>query len=212
VLEYSLIRWEGIEGGKIMKKKGLVFCIQLLMVTLFVTGSAKAADWRFPVGLTYARGFEDVIDIYEDNLKAEGYYIYSVDYWPVGISFHPYVQFDSGFGVGFDVGPLMYITGDREFFNIPISLDFRFLFIPTANTSPYVCVGGRHHLASGDYVEGSTPGFFGGFGIEFLRDKRVNMGIEVSYDSSEIELERRRYNTTEDVNPSKFMVSIFVIF
>jgi hypothetical protein len=106
----------------------------------------------------------------------------------------------------------MYITNNRDFFDIPIGLDLRYTFIPTANTSPYIRAGGRHHLASGDYVEGSTPGFFGGFGIEFLRDKRVNMGIEVSYDSSEIELERRRYNTTEDVKPSELMVSIFVIF
>jgi hypothetical protein len=182
------------------------------MVTLFVSSSAKAADWRFPLGLTYASGFGDVMDIYEDNLKAEGYYVYSTDYSPVGISFHPYAQFESGFGVGFGVGPLMIISGDREFFDIPIGLDFRYTFIPTANTSPYVRAGGRHHLASGDYVEGSTPGFFGGFGIEFLRDKKVNMGIEVSYDSSEIELERRRYNTTEDVKPSELMVSIFAIF
>jgi hypothetical protein len=195
-----------------MKKRGLVFCIQFLMAILLISSSAKAADWRFPLGLTYVSGFEDVVDIYEDNLEAEGYYIYSVDYWPVGISLHPYVQFDSGFGVGFDIGPLMFISGDREFFNIPIGLNLRFLFIPKANTSPYVRAGGRHHLASGDYVEGSTPGFFGGFGIEFLRDKRVNMGIEVAYDSSEIELERRRYNTTEDVKPSELMVSIFVIF
>jgi hypothetical protein len=55
-----------------MNKRGLVFCIQLLMVTLFVTGSAKAADWRFPLGLTYYSGCIDVVDRYEENLEAEG--------------------------------------------------------------------------------------------------------------------------------------------
>ena len=202
-----------------MKKRGLVFCIQLLMVTLFLTGSAKGADWRFPLGLTYVSGFEDVIDIYEGNMEAEGYYVYSADYWPVGISFHPYAEFDSGFGVGFGIGPLIAIMGDREFFDIPIGLDFRYTFIPTANTTPYIRAGGRYHSASGDYVKGTTPGFFGGIGIEFLRGKRVNMGIEISYDASEIELEkkeRRGYysytSTTEKVQPCGLMLSIFVIF
>ena len=199
-----------------MKKKGLVFFIQLLMVILFVSSSAKAADWRFPLGLTYVSGFEDVGDIYENNIEAEGYYIYSSDYSPIGISFHPYAQFDSGFGVGFSIGPLMAIMGDRIFFDIPIGLDFRYTFIPTANASPYIRAGGRSHSASGDYVEGTTPGFFGGIGIEFLRDKRVNMGIEISYDASEIELEKKeryRYtSTTEKIQPFGLMLSIFVIF
>ncbi len=199
-----------------MKKRGVDGCIQLLRVILFVSSSGEAADWRFPLGLTYTSGFGDVVDIYEDNLKAEGYLVTTTESLPVGISFHPYAQFDSGFGVGFGVGPLMIIYGDREFFDIPIGLDFRYTFMPTANTSPYIRAGGRYHAASGDYVEGTTPGFFGGFGVEFLRDKRVNMGIEISYDSSEIELEKKkRYpytSTTENIQPCGLMLSIFVIF
>ncbi len=199
-----------------MKKRGLVFCIPLLMVILFVSSSAKAADWRFPLGPTFVSGIGDVVDIYEDNLQAEGYLVTTIDPLPVGISFHPYAQFESGFGVGFAVGPLMIISGDREFFDIPIGLDFRYTFIPTANTSPYIRAGGRYHAASGDYVEGTTPGFFGAFGVEFSRDKRVNMGIEISYDSSEIELEKKKQypytSTRENIQPCELMFSIFVIF
>lgn len=195
-----------------MKKRHLVFCIQLLMVILFASGAAKAADWRFPLGLTYVSGFEDVVDICEDNLEAEGYYVETVDYWPVGISFHPYVQFDNGFGVGASIGPTMIIYGDADFFDIPIGLDVRYTFIPTASVSPYVRVGGRNHLASGDYVEGSTPGFFGGIGLEFLRDRRVSIGMEISCDASEVELERVRHNDTENVKPCELMGSVFVIF
>jgi len=138
-----------------MKKRVLFVCIQSVMVILFATGSAKAADWRFPLGFTYVSGFEDVVDNYEDNLEAEGYYVETVDYWPVGISFHPYVQFDNGFGVGAGIGPTMIIYGDADFFDIPIGLDVRYTFIPTASISPYVRIGGRNHLASGDYVEGT---------------------------------------------------------
>jgi len=200
-----------------MKKAGLVCCIQLLMVLLFVSSSVKAADWRFPLGLTYVSGFEDVVGIYEDNMEAEGYYVYSADYWPVGISFQPYAEFDSGFGIGFGIGPLMIIAGDREFSDIPIGVDLRYTFIPTASTTPYIRAGVRSHSASGDYVEeGSTTGFLGGFGVEFFRNRRVNMGLEISYDSSEIELEKKkRYpytSTRENIQPCGLMLSIFVIF
>ncbi len=202
-----------------MKKRGFVFCIQLLMVILFVSSSAKAADWRFPLILTYVSGLEDVWDIYKNNMEVEGYYVESEIYSPTGISFHPYAQFDSGFGVGFSIGPLVAImSNEANFFDIPIGLDFRYIFTPTANSSPYVRAGGRHHSASGDYVEGTTPGFFGGIGIEFLRDRRVNMGIEISYDASEIELEKKegyyyKYtSTTEKVQPCGLMLSVFVIF
>ena len=198
-----------------MKKGCLVFSLQLLMVILFVSSSAKAADWRFPLGLTYVSGLADVKDIYEANMEAEGYYVVWDIESPIGISFHPYAQFDSGFGVGFGIGPLMLIIGDREFFDIPIGLDFRYTFIPTANTSPYIRAGGRYHAASGDYVEGTTPGFFGGVGLEFLRNKKVNMGIEISYDSSEIEMEKKSglyTSTTENIQPCDLMISIFAIF
>ena len=195
-----------------MKKKALFVSIQLVMVILFVTGSAKAADWRFPVGLTYISGFGDVHDIYEDNLEAEGYDVYDSAYWPVGLSFHPYVEFDIGVRIGAGIGPFMLIFGDVSHLDVPVNLNGGFTFIPSANTSPYVRAGVMHHLASGDYVEGSSPGFFWGVGIEFFRQKRVGFGIEIAFDTSEIELERVRYNDTEDIKPCELMVSIFAVF
>jgi len=80
-----------------MRKRGLVFCIHLLMVILFASSYARAAGWRSPLGYAYVSGFREVLDIYEDNLEAEGYYLDSVESWPL-ISFHPYVQYGSGFG------------------------------------------------------------------------------------------------------------------
>lgn len=198
-----------------MRKIGLVFCIQLLMGMLFFSSSAKAADWRFPLGLTYVSGFGDVVDIYKENLEAEGYWVYDTISIPVGLSFQPYVQFDNGLGIGVGIGPFAYITGDRDFFDAPVNLDLRYVFLPNADTSPYVRAGVKYHFASGDYVKESKPGFLGGIGIEFSRKKGVGVGIEVAYDSSEIELEKkltRWTSTTEDVKPYGLMVSIFGIF
>ncbi|MFQ5901459.1 MAG: hypothetical protein ACE5IH_07885 [Thermodesulfobacteriota bacterium] len=195
-----------------MRRGVLVFCIVLPIVGLFFSGSAKAADWRFPVGFTYISGIGDIADNYEDNLEAEGYWVISVDAIPIGISFHPYVQFDNGFRVGTGIGPAMLIYGDADFFNIPINLNGGYTFFPSANTSPYVRGGIMYHIASGDYVEGTTPGFFGGIGVEFLRNRRVGFGIEIAYDTSEIELEKKVNNTTEDIQPIGLMVNIFAIF
>ena len=195
-----------------MKKKDFVFCIKLLLPILFVSSSAMAADWRFPVGMTYISAFEDVVDIYEDNLEAEDYVVYDTGYWPVGLSFQPYVQFDNGLRIGAGIGPSMIIVGDVSHWDIPINLNGGYTFVPSANISPYVRAGVMYHLAGGDYVEGGTPGFCGGVGIEFLRHKVVGFGIELSYDTSEIELERVRYDDTEDVRPCELMFSIFAVF
>ena len=195
-----------------MKRRGLVSCMQLVVVILFAGTPAMAADWRFPLGLSYASGFEDVVDIYDDNLEAEGYSVDKSEGPPVGISFHPYVEFDNGLGVGASIGPSMIIYGDTDFLDVPVGLDGRYTFIPGAGISPYVRVGVRTHLASGDYVEGTTPGFFGAIGLEFLRDRRVSIGVEISTDASEVELERVQHNDTEDVQPCELMVSVFVVF
>lgn len=191
-------------------KRGLVFC--LFIGILFFSSPAKAADWRFPVGLTYVSGFGDVVDIYEDNLVAEGYRVYDTGNIPVGLSFQPYVQFDSGLGVGVGIGPISAIIGDASFVDFPLGLDVRYAFVPSANVSPYARAGVRYHFASGDYVKGSTPGFLGGIGVEFARKKPVGFGFEISYDSAEIEIERVRTNSTENIRPYGLTVSIFAVF
>lgn len=188
-------------------------------------GSAIAAEWRFPVGLAYASGFSDVTDRFEDNLKAKGYIVDTGFDWPVGLIFQPYYQFDNGFGIGFGFGPMMLLVidssnsaDDDTFFNFPINADVRYTFMPSAKISPYVRGGLRYNIASGEYVESSNIGLFGAVGVEFMRKNRVAFGIEMAYDSSEIEFERyhrvggRLSRDTEDVTPCAFMISCFVIF
>lgn len=195
-----------------MKKTFLVSCILFLLMGLIVSGPSNAADWRFPVGFTYINNFGDVGDIYEENLKAEGYLVNSVESVPIGISFHPYVQFDNGIRIGTGIGPLMLIMGDASFFNMPINLNGGYTFLPTGNTSPYVRAGVMFNAASGDYVEGTTPGFSGGIGVEFFRNRAVGLGIELSYDTSEIEFEKKANNSTENIKPAGLMFSIMAIF
>jgi len=202
-----------------MKNTFLISKVLLLMlVGLLTCGSARAADWRFPVGLSYVSGFDDVVDLCEDNLEEEGY---DVDTWdfPVGVSFHPYVQFDNGFRVGTGIGPLMVILGDVDHLDIPLNVNAGYTFVPSADVSPYIRAGIMYHVATGDYVEGSTPGFFGAVGMEFLRQSPVGFGFEIALDTSEIELEKYERSgyygyseDKEDIEPIDVMFTIYAVF
>lgn len=190
--------------------------VAMVAISILVcVGAVEAGEWRFPVGLTYISGIADIDDHYEDNLQADGFITESTDGLPFGVSIQPYYQMDSGLGVGFGIGPTMWITGDVDFFNLPVNLSMRYAFMNTSNTSLYLRAGVSHNLASGDYVEDSNIGFVGALGIEFMRNRMVGFGIEAGYDSSVIELEDRTTanpNDTKEFEPVGFMVSIFAVF
>lgn len=187
-------------------------------------GVAHAGNFRFPVGLAYVSGYNDIKNRYENNLDAEGYLAVSTGGVPIGMMFQPYYQFDSGLGVGVGLGPLMVIMGDRDFYDLPVAVDARYYILPDANISPYVRAGIKKHLASGSYVNSSTVGVFGGAGVEFFRKKRVGLGVEVLFDNSSIEFETKNFEMNpntfgwatqtgkEEIKPSKFLVSISAIF
>jgi len=196
-----------------MLKKSIGSFLMMVFILCIFSNSVQAGRWRLPVGLAYVNGLEEIVDLYEDNLEAEGYIVDTSVVFPVGITFQPYFEFDNGFGLGLGVGPIMYIDGDvADFVNVPINADVRYLFLNKGSTAPYLRAGVRTNVASGEYVESSSPGFIGGFGIEFLRDKRVNMGIEILYDSSEIEFTYLPENSTKEIKPNEIVFSVYVIF
>lgn len=188
-----------------------------VMAVLFLAcvGSAEAGDWRFPVGLAYVSGMEDIVDQFEENLEAEGFITESADGLPFGVSIQPYYEMDSGLGVGIGIGPPMWIGGDVDFFNLPVNFSLRFAFMNQSNTSLYLRAGVSYNMASGDYVEDSNVGFVGAVGIEFMRKRAVGLGIEVGYDNAFIELEDLTTidpNDTEEFEPVGFTASIFAVF
>jgi hypothetical protein len=188
----------------------------ILAVTLLsFVNCADAGQWRFPLGLTYVSGIGEVVDQIEDNLNADGYETEKTETFPVGASFQPYYEFDSGLGIGVGLGPLMVVFGDVDFVDMPVNVCLRYALFPEAKMSPYIRAGAAYHLANGDYVEGSQPGYVGAIGLEFMRDKPVGFGIEAGYDSSTIELEDLDSSSADDTKeftPVGFMVSIFAVF
>ncbi len=191
-----------------MKKS---YCLLLMSImVLFFSNNAPAADWRFPLGFTYSNSFKDVVDLHEDNVGVNS------DWgWPVGLSFHPYVEFDNGVGFGIGIGPAQLISTsgtDGDFFNLPVNANLRYTFIRKADISPYIRGGVTYNIASGDFVEKSKIGPFGAVGVEFARRRPVGFGLEIGYDASKIEFEDKTNDSTKSIKPIGFMASIFVIF
>ena len=182
------------------------------VVVMGMAGPARSADWRFPVGLSYISGIHKVVDLYEENYQAEGYATDVDKGLSVGVSFSPYVQFDSGWAVGGLLGPVEFISGDADFFDLPVGLDVRSFLFPKAAVSPYLRAGVKYHLASGDFVNKSIPGLFGGVGLEFMRTSRVGIACEFLYDSSEVEFDEVATGGTRKIKPAEYMVSLQVVF
>lgn len=210
------VKIKTMEKGNGMNK-GICFLAGGIIITLLVVGTIEAGEWRHPIGLTYVSGFSDIVDVMEENKEAEGYIVDSFE-WPVGLSYHPYYQMDNGLGFGIGLGPVQMVTGDLELFNFSVSADVRYKLFSKSNISLYGRAGIAYNIISGDYVDSSSPGFIGGVGIEFNQQSAVGWGIEVSYNTSEIKMEKyrrsgwsHRLDGTEEINP-EMQISIFIIF
>lgn len=191
--------------------------VVLFVVAFSATLSAEAGDWRFPVGPTYVSGFSEVTDLFKDNLRYRGYSLEEEGSAPVGLSFHPYYQWDSGLGMGFGFGPAMVIAVDSNYESydlaiVPFSLDVRYAFNINGSVSPYIRGGGTYLYANGDFKDSVQAGAFGAAGIEFLRDRMISVGVEAGYDTSVVKMQRLRTHTIESIEPIGFFAGLFVVF
>jgi hypothetical protein len=196
-----------------MKTRRFSTCGLALLAALTLSLPAKAGiDWRFPVGLSYASGMTDVVDAMDDNFNLSDDFV-----WPVGLSFQPYAEFDFGLGIGASVGPIAMVFIDDGWetdvsFMVPLGLDVRYTFFRKGNVSPYARAGFKYIVAGGDYLDSGDPGVFGAVGVEFLRKKRINWGLEVGYCAAEVEVAGGYYGGPKDVKPCEWLISVFAIF
>ena len=185
----------------------------LIIACLAVATPAAAADWRIGLGFATASGFDEIRDLHEDNLNAQGFVAESVDGLPVGLFINPYLEFDNGLGVGIGLGPAMLIFGDTEFVDVPVSIDLRYsLRVGDSGFVPYLRAGVMKQLASGDFVDGDKSGTLTAIGLEWRRAGGVDFGIELATSDSEIEFERVRTAGTESIEPFETRVSVFIVF
>ena len=182
-----------------------------LVAAVLVSMSVSASQWRTGVAVSYVSGINDVTDIYEDNLEAEGYSVDSFT-WPVGIAFDAHYEFDSGMRFGVGVGPMAAIISDEaDYYELASNVTIGYTFFPSSSASPYVKAGVSVHFIDGDYVESNDPGLLAAVGYEWSRDSGMMYSVELAVDTAEATFSTYR-SGEEDIRTYDAMVSFIVKF
>jgi hypothetical protein len=155
----------------------------------FPVASARADDWTVGPGIAYVSNIDHVVDIYKDDVRAQGKTVDVDKALPIGISFDADYQMDTGLRIGAGLGPYFRLSGDVKHFELPISGTVGYLLLPENNNSPFVKGGVVYHIASGDFYETSTPGLLVAGGVDFARRSKLSGTIQVSFDTSKVELD-----------------------
>lgn len=189
-----------------------------VLVVVSLATLANAGEMRYQMNLSYVHGLSDLGDLYEDNWEweryYEGYHYASADIfvWPVGLSFCPYYQWDSGLRVGAGIGPIVFMYGDVDHFELPLSARIGYDINPSSPVSFYVFAGPSYHIASGDYVDDSNLGAVVGGGIELIKRENITLGVEVAYDTAELDIDDYRRDRTKGIKTTEFSAGLFVLF
>lgn len=158
------------------------FAPVLLTVGLALPVTASAFEWS--LGPAYASGISEVTDLYERNLRREGFDA-DVDLeFPIGLSVAFHYDWASGMRGDLGLGPMFFISGDVDHFELPLTATLGFNFAGGETFTPYARGGLAYHFADGDYYESSSPGLLLAAGVEFDR-----ITVDLAYDSSELEFE-----------------------
>jgi hypothetical protein len=208
-----------------MKPYQLLVELVVLFSMSTVSQTACAGNWRFPVGIVYSTGPQDVADLYDENRKNEGKTTDSGSIIPIGLNFSPYYRLDNGLGFGLGFGPDFGRLDEDEngdmdisYLNFPVHVDMRWAYLPKGGGfSPYIRLGMRKNIAQGDDVVEGKVGPFGGIGFEYLRPKGVvDFGLEIIVDKSEVEFEVvdefGNKSSTTTLETQKTLITFYLIF
>ncbi len=157
---------------------------------------------RWVVGPAYISGYGDVVDIYIHNLEELGYSKEEgATGYPVGATFTPYWQMESGFRFGAGVGPLMSLlveAGNEEysFIALPININAGY----TLSNGLFLKGGLSLLNASGEFVASENLGLMGSAGMEFNGKRAVAFGFEMGFNSASVKLDK--YDCSNATNPT----------
>ena len=187
------------------------FVAAIIAFLVFPAASARANDWHAGPGVAYVTKINDVVDIYQANVRAQGKSVEVDKPFPLGVTFDAHYQMDGGLRIGFGLGPYFRLSGDAKHFELPLNGTVGFNFMPQEQVSAYVKGGLVHHFASGDYYESSQPGLLAAGGVELAKQGSLSFTIELAFDSSKIELDVIPGTTTK-LRSYETVLSFFVKF
>lgn len=174
-------------------KKLLLFLI--LFVPIFSIGGDS--EINFSLGFSYLSNYNKFIDEYRDTILwefnyTEGYYL------PMGFVLSFNFETKKGFGLDVNFGPITYSyfrvasyvgeeTEGTSVYDIPISISLKYIMFPKAEKSPYFFIGRiKHYARASGFDLWDKEGFLSGVGLRFLTNEDKSIGVEISYDSSEL--------------------------
>jgi hypothetical protein len=100
---------------------------------------AQGFDWQlieWRLGVAYASGVSDITDLYEDNLRLEGFDA-DVDLkLPLGIAAGVRYDWASGMRGDLGLGPMFFIGGDVDHFELPLTATVGYNFLRDGQYSP----------------------------------------------------------------------------
>ena len=165
------------------------FVAAALAILVFPVANARADEWMVGPGVAYVSNINHVLDIYKNDTRAQGKTVDVSKAIPVGISFVTDYQSNTGLRIGVGLGPYFRLSGDVKHFELPLTGTVGYMLLPAEQASPYVKGGVVYHIASGDFYESSTPGLLVAGGVDFARRSKISAAVEVSFDTSKIELD-----------------------
>lgn len=199
--------------------------VSLMAVLVSFLSPPAMAEMRYRIGLSYVYGLDDLADRFEDNFVVQEVGLSGtadVDAYvlPIGITLFPYYQWSSGFLVGPAIGPFTFVLvegleDDHYYWQLPLSVNFGYVFAPNDPVSFYFRVGPSYHLANGRFVEESNVsnlGVVAAIGLEFFDSQHFRMGVEAAYDSATAEMTNERHGGTEEFKSSEFSLGLFFLF
>jgi len=154
-------------------------------VAFCLLGRHAAADVDHAIGGAFSSGAQDVFDFYDEAIPNS-----EVTGIPVGVSYRSIFQLPAGLRIDLWAGPIVLVFGDVSYLDLPVSGTVGWNFHESGNANPYVRVGVIGHVIDGDLTDDSSAsGLLGAVGLEFMKQRKVHIFVEVAHDTSEIEFD-----------------------
>jgi len=176
----------------------------------------QAGEFKFPVGLAYTSGAQNVMD----ELKAN-YPVTSDFVWPVGLAFNPYYELDFGLSFGLSLGPSSFVvveestpssTDTKLNYIVPVGGFVRYTLFRESVVSPYARAGIAYNFAGGDYIGGGDVGVFGAVGVELWRTKAVGLGLELGYSTSTVTVKAGPLGSDRSADYGELTINVMAVF